>query len=251
MAATLLWCSLLASVVGAPPSAAVPPVRRPPGRPGSPLTSPCTWNTSVESSLGVPGCCGWPDGCSCGCCQRNYTAIAAAPPPAPWVPATRPCTTRFLSFYDECGVDLLAGPAEPVTSEPTSGTTKDGFESLPLVFGVCTPVLPFWGCWRDQLQIFSGQHTGVMMHIRGSGALVCGGAGAYHLCMNNCSDLFATDPTLGPAWKNASAPHPAVCGLAWLAAWLEELKPDVMSGVVKGFFIGVRARLTNLSRAPT
>ena len=271
----------------------------------------CLWNTSALPGSGLPGCCGWPDGCSCGCCQHNYTAQIAGPARSEMSvvssAGTRPSTTRFLSFYDECGVDLLPhtssssssssdSSSELLSRAPLSGTTalanpacsralqgcwpvkadqtkcracesrqqgvlhtagcteddiahyctpessrgSGDFESLPLAFGVCTPLLPLWGCWRDQLQILSGQHgSGVMMHIRGSGPLICAAApGAFHLCNNNCSDLFATDHLLGPAWKNASGAQPAVCGLAWLEGWLQELKPAVATGAVRGFFVG-------------
>ena len=60
-------------------------------------TAPCTWNTSAEAALGLPGCCGWnQDGCGLGCCMHNWTGVVPAPSPA------RSGLIRFLSFYDDC-----------------------------------------------------------------------------------------------------------------------------------------------------
>ena len=220
-----------------------------------PATAPvCLWNTSAARDVGLPGCCGWPNGCSCGCCQQNYSSVegtwagaqssAAEPPNLGVVPSGAAVTTaksagrvskaRFLSFYNECPVDLQTRPTLQRLSATgfsrTTTATADGFESLPLIFGMCMPKLPLWGCWRDQLRIIADHGSATMIQVRGSGTLICGSAiaGTLHMCADDCSDL---DPTLKPLWNGT-------CGMSWLKAWLQELKPYVAQGSIKGFFIG-------------
>jgi hypothetical protein len=200
----------------------------PPAHPAAPV---CLWNTTAAHIAGLPGCCGWPDGCSCGCCQTNFTANdeAAAPSsqtkrqPAAAENSTAPhtSTTRFLSFYDECPVDLQARPVEAVVRSERAAASA-GFESLPLIFGMCMAKMPLWGCWRDQLQVMAKHGSASMIQVRGSGTLICGSAGdsTLHVCADDCSDL---DSKLKPLWTGS-------CGMAWLKSWLEELKPHVAQG---------------------
>lgn len=206
-----------------------------------PLPAPapvCLWNMSAAHDAGLPGCCGWPDGCSCGCCQHNYSLVepttglelAVRPPPL----SGRVSTARFLSFYNECPVDLHARAMPqrlevPRVSRPTPAAAS-GFESLPLIFGMCMAKMPLWGCWRDQLRVITQHESAAMIHVRGSGTLVCGSAGTatLHLCADDCSDL---DVNLKPLWNNT-------CGMSWLKSWLHELTPYVAQELIKGFFIG-------------
>eukprot|EP01051_Picozoa_sp_SAG22_P007110 SAG22_NODE_490_length_9834_cov_7.723780_1_plen_278_part_00 len=217
------------------------------GAVAAPLPPPpiCTWNTSAQANLKLPGCCGYDpgsdwqaDGCSCGCCKHNFSGAAI---PAVWPPAgatrpggRRPSTARFLSFYNECPVDLpqlRRGQVDPPpqTAPPlaggagagVSGAPEAAFESLPLLFGMCMAKMPDWGCWRDQLDVVSERGSAAMLSVRGSGTLVCGSApiSTLHLCADNCSDL---DPAVKPMWNNASG-----CGMRWLSGWLDEVKPKV------------------------
>ena len=200
----------------------------PPAHPAAPV---CLWNTTAAHIAGLPGCCGWPDGCSCGCCQTNFTAndeAAAAssqtkrqPAAAENSTAPHTSTTRFLSFYDECPVDLQARPVEAVVRSERAAASA-GFESLPLIFGMCMAKMPLWGCWRDQLQVMAKHGSASMIQVRGSGTLICGSAGdsTLHVCADDCSDL---DSKLKPLWTGS-------CGMAWLKSWLEELKPHVAQG---------------------
>ena len=221
----LLWALLQLAATAPAPAPAPAPV--------------CLWNTSAARDAGLPGCCGWPDGCSCGCCQHNYSLSEVAwtnvgpAPPAAARNNGHASTMRFLSFYNECPVDLqtrrptLPGLQPPA---PTAAASADAFESLPLIFGMCLPQLPLWGCWRDQLRVITQHGSATMIHVRGSGTLICGSAVAatLHLCADDCSDL---DSNLKPLWNGT-------CGLSWLRSWLQELKPHVAQGLIKGFFVG-------------
>ena len=107
----------------------------------------------------------------------------------------------------------------------------DTFESLPLLFGMCMPELPLWGCWKDQLDIVNKQGSAAMLGVRTSGTLICGAAPSnnLHICNSNCSDL---EPSLrGPCGRRP-------CGMAWLSSWLAEVKPMVQQKLVRGFFVG-------------
>ena len=162
-AAVMGWILLvLSSTVTA--TATAPAATAAAATPPPPPPPICTWNSTAVTPA-LPGCCGYgrqgwqSDGCSCGCCKHNFSG---AVPPAPTGPVVAPggrnaSTARFLSFYDECSVDLLHQQhgmwheqrrAQPRGRPPPAAPGE--FESLPLIYGMCMPNMSLWGCWWPQ-----------------------------------------------------------------------------------------------------